>query len=217
MLQLNTFVFNPFYENTYLLFDDTSECIIIDPGCFNTEEQQELTNFVETNKLKPVRLINTHCHLDHVLGNNFVSRKWNLGLEIPINEQGVLDRYERSCQLYGIPGDLQPPVAKHIEAHEQITFGHTTLEIISAPGHSPGHFCYYHAATATLIGGDVLFRESVGRTDLPGGNTAQLMQSIHEKLFVLPENTTVYSGHGPVTTIGHEKIHNPFAGKKAGF
>ncbi|MCA6364339.1 MAG: MBL fold metallo-hydrolase [Bacteroidetes bacterium] len=217
MLQLNTFVFNPFYENTYLLFDDTSECIIIDPGCFNADEQQELADFIEKNNLKPVRLINTHCHLDHVLGNHFVSSRWNLGLEIPVNEQSVLDRYELSCQLYGVPGDLQPPVAKHIEAHEHISFGNTTLEIIFAPGHSPGHFCYYHAPSATLIGGDVLFRESVGRTDLPGGNTAQLMQSIREKLFVLPENTTVYPGHGPYTTIGHEKIHNPFAGKKAGY
>lgn len=215
MLQLKTFVFNPFYENTYLLFDDTSECIIIDPGCFITDEQQELASFIEEKQLKPVRLINTHCHLDHVLGNNFVSSRWNLGLEIPVNEQSVLDRYELSCQLYGIPGDLQPPVAKHIEENETITFGRTTLEIISAPGHSPGHFCYYHPSTALLIGGDVLFRESVGRTDLPGGNTAQLMQSIKEKLFTLPENTTVYPGHGPSTTIGHEKINNPFAGQKA--
>jgi hydroxyacylglutathione hydrolase len=212
MLQLKIFVFNPFYENTYVLYDETSECIIIDPGCFINDEQQELAGFIAQEGLKPVRLINTHCHLDHVLGNNFVSSQWNLGLEIPANEQTVLDRYELSCQLYGIPGDIQPPVARHIEESETIRFGNTVLEIISAPGHSPGHFCFYHSPSHTLIGGDVLFRESVGRTDLPGGNTAQLLKSIREKLFILPDNTEVYPGHGPSTTIGHEKAHNPFAG-----
>lgn len=212
MLQLNSFTFNPFYENTYILFDESKECVIIDPGCFDADEENELRSFISDSGLTPVRLLNTHCHIDHVLGNKFVSDTWKIGLEIPVNEVTVLNSYAQTCHLYGIPGNQQPEVSRHITDAETISFGTTTLQVIPAPGHSPGHVCFYHAESKVLIGGDVLFRGSVGRTDLPGGSSPQLLKSIREKLFVLPDDTVVYPGHGPSTTIGFEKMSNPFAG-----
>jgi hydroxyacylglutathione hydrolase len=212
MLQLNSFTFNPFYENTYVLSDESKACVIIDPGCFDADEEAELRSFIEDNGLRPLRLLNTHCHIDHVLGNKFVSDTWKIGLEIPVNEAIVLNSYAQTCHLYGIPGNEQPEVSRHIQDAETIRFGTSELNVISAPGHSPGHVCFYHAPSKLLIGGDVLFRGSVGRTDLPGGSSAQLLKSIRETLFALPDDTVVYPGHGPSTTIGIEKMSNPFAG-----
>lgn len=208
---IEIFTFNPFAENTYVLYDDTKECVIIDPGCYTASERAKLQGFIEANKLNPVRHLNTHCHLDHVFGNAFVQRTWGLGVEIHRNEIPVLDRFPVVCQMYGIP-DTDPPLpaAAFLEEGGIISFGHTQLQILLTPGHSPGSLCFYCEAEGFVIGGDVLFYESIGRTDLTGGNPEQLLESIRTKLFPLPGETLVYPGHGPTTTIRHEQEYNPF-------
>lgn len=215
MATLHSFTFNPFYENTYIVFDDSRECVIIDPGCLLAEEQEELKSFIVINHLKPVRLLNTHCHVDHVFGNRFVADTWQLGLEFHALDLPVLDSFPQVTKMYGFPGDEQPKPARFIESGETIAFGNTALQVIFAPGHSPGHVCFYCAEAHFLVGGDVLFRGSVGRTDLPGGDADTLLNSIRTQLFTLPENVVVHPGHGPETTIGEEKRSNPFAGEAA--
>lgn len=205
------FTFNPFQENTYVLYDETKECIIIDPGCFEAKEKETLKGFIEEGGLKPVRLINTHCHIDHVFGNHFVHAYWGLGLEIHKGELPVLEAVPAVSQFYGIPaGDPSPQPARFIEADEEIAFGNTTLRALFTPGHSPASLSFYCEESGFVIAGDVLFRESIGRTDLPGGNFDTLIRSIREKLLGLDEQVVVYPGHGPSTTIGHEKQFNPF-------
>jgi len=211
MTQVHVFEFNPFAENTYIVYDETGECAIFDPGCYMAEERAALSRFVAEKSLRPVRLINTHCHLDHVFGNAFVARTWNLGLEIHHGEQTVLERFPQICQMYGIPHAEESPAAtRFIEAGDVITFGNTRLEVLFTPGHSPGSISFYDRAHAYVIAGDVLFLESIGRTDLPGGDFETLISSIRTRLFTLPDETLVYPGHGPATTIRHEKESNPF-------
>lgn len=212
MIHIETFTFNPFYENTYVLSDTTKSCIIIDPGCFNSEEQHELKAYIDTHSLHPIRLLNTHCHVDHVFGNRFVADTWKLGLEIHPADIPVLQSFPQVSRMYGFPGDEQPEPSHFLEDGEIIRLGNYELQVIFAPGHAPGHVCFYCASENFLIGGDVLFRNSVGRTDLPGGDSTVLLSSIRNRLFTLPENVTVYAGHGPTTTIGYEKQNNPFAG-----
>jgi glyoxylase-like metal-dependent hydrolase (beta-lactamase superfamily II) len=213
MVTIKSFPLNPFYENTYILSDETGECVIIDPGCHNEEEEEELKSYIDKNKLKPVKLLNTHCHIDHVLGNPFVSETWKLPLEISKLEVKVLESFPMVCEMYGFNGKIQPEPVITLEEGKQIKFGNTTLEIFFTPGHSPGSVCFYHAKEKFLIGGDVLFEGSIGRTDLPGGDHETLLKSIREKLFVLPDDVTVYSGHGSPTKIGVEKKTNPFVGE----
>lgn len=214
MITIKTFPFNPFYENSYVLSDETGECVIIDPGCHIEEEEAELKSYIEKNKLKPVKLLNTHCHIDHVFGNPFVSETWNLPLEIHKLDLPVLESYPRVCEMYGFPmKKLQPEPVFTLEEGKQVKFGNTTLDIFFTPGHSPGSVCFYHAGEKFLIGGDVLFQGSIGRSDLPGGDHETLVQSIRQKLFVLPGDVTVYSGHGGPTKIGIEKKTNPFVGE----
>lgn len=215
MVTIKAFPFTPFYENSYVLSDETGECVIIDPGCHNDEEEAELKSYIEKNKLKPVKLLNTHCHVDHVFGNPFVSEYWKLPLEINPLEVKVLQSFPMVCQMYGFNGKIQPEPVLSLEEGKQVKFGNTTLDIFFTPGHSPGSVCFYHAAEKFLIGGDVLFQGSIGRSDLPGGDHDTLVKSIHEKLFVLPSDVTVYSGHGPATNIGTEKRTNPFVGEGA--
>jgi glyoxylase-like metal-dependent hydrolase (beta-lactamase superfamily II) len=211
MTQVQTFEFNPFAENTYVVFDATGECVIFDPGCYDNEEREQLKIFIEAKKLRPVRLINTHCHLDHVFGNAFVARTWNLGLEIHAGELPVLQRFPQTCQMYGIPFvEASPMPARFIEVGEMIEFGNTRLKTLFTPGHSPASISFYCQKEGFVIAGDVLFYESIGRTDLPGGDMDTLLQSIRNQLFTLPDETLVYPGHGPTTTIRHEKEYNPF-------
>ncbi|HRI60620.1 MAG TPA: MBL fold metallo-hydrolase [Saprospiraceae bacterium] len=211
MTQVLTFEFNPFAENTCVVFDETGECIIFDPGCYTAEERAMLKNSIEEKNLRPVRLINTHCHLDHVFGNAFVAKTWNLGLEIHIGELVVLQRFPQVCQMYGIPFDEPSPApARFIEAGEFVEFGHTRLKALLTPGHSPASLSFYCREEGFVIAGDVLFYESIGRTDLPGGDMDTLLKSIRNQLFTLPDETLVYPGHGPATTIRHEKEYNPF-------
>ncbi len=203
--------FNPFQENTYILYDETGECAIIDPGCFENSEKLELDNFITSNALKPVRLINTHCHIDHVFGNRFVSERYGLQLEIHKGELPVLEAVPRVSEFYGIPfPEPSPMPGSFIEEGDVVAFGNTKLEVYLTPGHSPASISFFCRDGKMLIAGDVLFRESIGRTDLPGGDHPTLISSIKTKLFPLGDDVKVYPGHGPETTIGWERQNNPF-------
>ncbi|MVN20081.1 MBL fold metallo-hydrolase [Mucilaginibacter arboris] len=210
MLHIKSFPNNPYYENTYLLFDDTLECVLIDPGMYSAEEQNKVVAFIQKNQLKPVLLLNTHCHIDHVLGNKFIFEQYGLKPQFHEGELPLLAAVPGYAPQMGIRYDVSPLPDTFLPESGTIKFGDTELELIFAPGHSPAHLCFYSANDHILIGGDVLFRESIGRTDLPGGNTGQLIQNIREKLFTLPDLVIVYPGHGPETTIGYEKEYNPF-------
>ncbi len=205
------FTFNPFQENTYILHDETKECIIIDPGCFTQNEKDQLVKFIEENQLKPVRLINTHCHLDHIFGNRFVAEKYGLELEIHEGEVPVLEAAEMVSSSYGIPfPEPSPPAGKFIKEGDIIKFGNTELETLFTPGHSPASISFFCKKDKYVIAGDVLFQGSIGRTDLPGGSFPVLIASIKDKLFPLGDDVKVYSGHMGMTTIGEEKMSNPF-------
>lgn len=210
MLHIKSFPNNPYHENTYLLFDDTLECVLIDPGMYTREEQNKVTSFISKNLLKPVLLLNTHCHIDHVLGNKFVFDQYGLKPQFHEGELPLLSAVPGYAPQMGIRYEISPLPETFLPESGTVKFGQTELELIFAPGHSPAHLCFYSVNDHILIGGDVLFRESIGRTDLPGGNTGQLLKSIREKLFVLPDQVIVYPGHGVETTIGYEKQYNPF-------
>lgn len=210
MLQVHSFVFNPFQENTFVLFDETKECIIIDPGCSDETENGELKSFIESRKLKVKLLLNTHCHIDHVLGNRFVKETFKVNLLIHRVEDAVLKSAEVYAPSYGFHEYQHQPADAFLEEGDIVVVGNQTFEVLFVPGHSPGHVAFYNEENKILIGGDVLFYNSIGRTDLPGGNHHLLINSIHTKLFTLPDNAKVYPGHGPETTIGFEKRTNPF-------
>lgn len=210
MIELRSFTFNPFQENTYLLINGKRQCFIIDPGCYFANEQDELTTAIADGGLEPVRLLSTHCHLDHIFGNNLVHKRFGLRPWIHPLEQPLLDRSPQVGAMYNLPFDASPEPEGYLQDGEKIRWQDVELEVILAPGHSPGSICFYLESQGILIGGDVLFRESVGRTDLPGGDPAALERSITERLYMLPDEVVVYPGHGPSTTIAHEKKHNPY-------
>ena len=210
MLKIQKFTFNPFQENTYVLYDDTKECIIIDPGMYTDAEKNEIKNFISKESLIPVRLINTHCHLDHIFGNAFISNTYDIGLEIHKGELPVLAYGPTSSQLYGVELEPSPDPSGFLEEGEALSFGNQILKIIFTPGHSPASISFYHPSSKSLISGDVLFFESIGRTDLPGGDFDLLIKNIRNKLFPLGDDVKVHPGHGPSTTIGYEKSNNPF-------
>jgi len=209
-MKIKKFTFGPFQENTFLLYDNTRECVIIDPGCTSSNEQIELKNFINSENLIVKLLLNTHCHVDHVAGNKFVFDTYGLKPIIHKDDLIILNNQETICKMYGLPCDVSPEPVSFIDENDLISFGENELSIIHAPGHSPGHVVFYHKKTNQLINGDVLFKGSIGRTDLMLGNHEQLINSIKTKLFVLPEETIVYCGHGTETTIGNEKKFNPF-------
>lgn len=210
MIKVRFFTFSPVQENTYVLYNEQNKAIIIDPGCYFTAEQETLKKFIEDTQLEPVRLLNTHCHLDHVFGNKWVSETWNLELHLHAGEEQMLKLAPLSGEKWGLPFQNYSGPLHFLEEGDTIRLGNDALKVILAPGHSPASICFYCEEQGFLVGGDVLFRESIGRTDLPGGNHETLLKNIREKLFVLPDDVVVYPGHGPSTTIGHEKTHNPF-------
>jgi glyoxylase-like metal-dependent hydrolase (beta-lactamase superfamily II) len=212
MLKIKVFTFSPIQENTYVLYNENNECIIIDPGCYFHEEQQELDAFIDSNSLTPKMLLNTHCHLDHVFGNKFIAENYNLTLHLHPKEEVVLQFAPTSGLMYEMPFDNYQGELIFLNEGDTITLGEDELEIIQVPGHSPGSICFYCKAQQFIIGGDVLFNGSIGRTDLPLGHHQTLLNSIKQKLFVLPGEVIVYSGHGRDTTIGAEKKSNPFVG-----
>jgi hydroxyacylglutathione hydrolase len=211
MASVVSFTFNPFQENTYVVFDDTNECIIVDPGCYDQSERSTLKTYIDNHKLKPVRLINTHCHIDHVFGNRFVADTWNLGLEIHEGEVPVLESCPQVSAFYGVSyPDPSPMPERFIKENDTITFGETQLKALFTPGHSPASLSFYCAKDQFILAGDVLFYQSIGRTDLPGGDYDTLINSIKDKYFPLGDEVTVYPGHGPQTTVGTERRSNPF-------
>lgn len=210
MITIQSFTFNPFQENTYVAFDETLECIIVDPGCYDAKDNAVLSKFIEENKLKPVALVNTHCHLDHLFGNKFVSDTYQLEpimheADLPLLEYAPLTAIQYDLQL-----DELPEVGKFVEEGDVIHFGNSSFEVLFTPGHAPGHICLLNRDEKIILSADVLFHLSIGRTDLPLGDHATLLKSIKEKLLVLEEDVVVYPGHGPNTSIGFEKKNNPF-------
>ena len=210
MIQLKCFIFNPMAENTYLLYDESKEAIIIDPGCYEKHEQEKLKEFIQKNKLKVNKLLNTHCHIDHVLGNAFVKREFGVNLWIHEIEKPYLKAVSSYAFNYGFANYESTDADKFLVPGEKIHFGHSELDILFVPGHAPGHLAFYSAKDKMLIGGDVLFQSSIGRSDLPGGDFQTLINSIKDKFYTLPDDITVYTGHGPKTTIRIEKSTNPF-------
>jgi len=210
MITIQSFTFNPFQENTYVAYDETLECIIVDPGCYDAKDNAVLSKFIEENKLKPVALVNTHCHLDHLFGNKFVSDTYQLEpimheADLPLLEYAPLTAIQYDLQL-----DELPEVGKFVEEGDVIHFGNSSFEVLFTPGHAPGHICLLNRDEKIILSADVLFHLSIGRTDLPLGDHATLLKSIKEKLLVLEEDVVVYPGHGPNTSIGFEKKNNPF-------
>jgi len=211
MAKVITLTFNPFQENTFLVVDDHGECVIFDPGCLSVEEQKTLTALIEKERLTPVRLINTHCHIDHVFGNTFVAEKYNLALEIHEDALPMLKASPRQGAMFGLKDVApSPEPERFIEDGEVITFGRTELKAIHTPGHSAGSLSFYCEEDKFVIVGDVLFDGSIGRTDLPGGDYDTLISSIMKRLLPIGDDVIVYSGHGPSTTIGRERRMNPF-------
>ena len=210
MLTVKAFSFNPVEENTYILHNEKRQCCIIDPGCYFPEERENLKKFVEENRLEPTLLLNTHCHLDHVFGNKFVYDTWDLKLHIHQKEKQMLEMAPASGEMWQLPFENYQGELIFIDEHSDIRVGDDKLETRFAPGHSPGHVCFYSKADNFAISGDVLFSGSIGRTDLPGGDFHTLITSIQTQLFTLPDDTKIYPGHGPMTTIGFEKMNNPF-------
>lgn len=210
MLSIKCFEFNPIMENTYVLYNEAGLCCIIDPGCYFEEERQTLKRFIEDKKLTPVYLLNTHCHLDHVFGNKFVSETWKLQLHLHETEKVVLGFAPKSAEMYGLPFDNYSGEMIYLKDGDIIKIGGDELKVLFTPGHSPGSVSYYNEKDGFLISGDVLFCGSIGRTDLPGGDFATLENSIQTKLYTLPNDTKVYPGHGGSTSIGFEKNNNAF-------
>jgi glyoxylase-like metal-dependent hydrolase (beta-lactamase superfamily II) len=210
MLTIHSFCFNAFQENTYIIYNKEQEAIIIDPGCYLKHEQAQLENFISENELTPILLLNTHCHLDHVFGNNFVSEKYGLTALFHQKEQAVIDRLPEGGARWGVPTEAYQGKVQYIQQDELIQFGNDTFKVLETPGHSPGSVCFYNEAQDFLIGGDLIFKDGVGRTDLPGSNPLDLIKSIQTQIFPLPDSMTIYSGHGPATTWGREKKANPY-------
>ena len=210
-MNIRTFTFNPFQENTYVIYEDNNDCIIVDPGCYTNEEENELSDFIKSKRLKPTKLINTHCHIDHVLGNKFVQERWGIDLYINKLEIPILESANDIAVNYGFNNYLHCKYPKYfIDEKNIIKLNNTYFQILFTPGHSPGHICLYNKKENILIGGDLIFKESVGRTDLPGGDYNTLIKSIKEKILVLNDKTKIYCGHGSSTTLKWEKEHNPF-------
>ncbi|MDB4089131.1 MBL fold metallo-hydrolase [Flavobacteriales bacterium] len=211
MISVQKLTFNPFQENTYILFDETKECVIIDPGCYEEHEQNELKQFIELYELKPIKLISTHSHIDHVLGNKFVMDTYGIELQIHKQDLQTLVSVPTYAGNYGFTNyQACDAPSSFFEEGDKITFGNSELDILFVPGHAPGHVAFVAKEEKFVINGDCLFRESVGRVDLPGGDAETLVRSIKTKIFALSDEFVVYCGHGPETTIGFEKVNNRF-------
>ncbi len=210
MINILSYTFGPFQENTFVLFDETKKGVIIDPGCGSNLEQEGLLQSIKDEGIELTHLLNTHCHLDHIAGNYFINKEFGLGVTMHKLDLPTLEMAPRSAEMYGIPFTPSPEPEFFIEEGDTIEFGNSILDVLFVPGHAPGHVVFYNKEQNILIGGDTVFQRSIGRTDLPGGNHETLITSIREKIFTLPENTVIFPGHGPSTTVGEEKAENPF-------
>ncbi len=211
MITVEQHTFNPFQENTFLIYDETKEALVVDPGCYFPEEKERFKQLIASKGLNLKGVISTHSHLDHVFGNKYVMDTFNVGLTIHKEDLQTLKMLTRTAEMYGIPNVEESPEPTHFIAEgEQVKFGNSVLDVVFVPGHAPGHIAFISHEDQFVINGDCLFQGSIGRTDLPGGSMEQLLSSIRTKLFALPDNYIVYCGHGPSTTIGYEKKNNPF-------
>jgi len=211
-MKVKMFEFNPVCENTYILYDDTKECVIIDAGCFYHDEQVALLNFILDNDLVVKHLLNTHLHFDHIFGNGFIHEQFGLTPEANQEDEFLLEGLPAQLRAFGFDnrGITSPAIGTYLKENDVITFGDQRMIVLQVPGHSPGSIVFYNQNAGCVFVGDVLFRGGIGRTDLAKGDYNQLIEGIKEKLFTLPPDTVVYSGHGPMTTIGDEIRNNPF-------
>lgn len=209
-MKIASLPFNPICENTYVVWDQTLECVIVDAGCASSREEEQLRQFIDTRKLKPVMAINTHGHFDHTLGVQFLKDTYAIPFALSGKDRFLLENAATSASIFGVKAGAMPSVDLDLDTVEEIRFGETTLRILRTPGHTPGHVAFYAPDAKALFTGDTLFRESIGRTDLPGGDYSWIMRSILEQLLPLGDDVQVYPGHGEPTSIGHETLYNPF-------
>lgn len=210
-MTVKTFTFNPFQENTYLVYDDTKEAIVIDCGCIIDYEKKAFKQYIADNELNIVKVINTHLHLDHQFGNRFLFETYNIAPVAHAEDEFLLENVKSQGAMFGIPlKEEAQTLSGYIEDYQIFTFGSTSFKALHVPGHSPGSVAFYFENENAVFVGDVLFKSSIGRTDLPKGDYATLIRSIQNRLLPLPDSTIVYSGHGPTTTIGEEKVNNPY-------
>src|SRR5690606_12387039 len=215
-MKIDYFTFGPFGENTFVISDDSKECIILDPGCSSVSEEQALVQYIEKEGLKPVKIVLTHAHIDHIMGCQFVSEKYQLAIYAHPRASEMIEASVMIAQMYGLPYKPSPAPNYFINEGDELAFGSTRFQLLHCPGHSPDSIVFYNEVEKACVAGDVLFNGSIGRTDLPGGNHEQLLNSILQKLFVqLSDEYVVYCGHGPVTTIGEENFSHPFVGENA--
>ena len=210
MLKIKSFTFNPYQENTYLIFDDSKEAVVIDPGNYEAYENESISKFIDENKLQLKKIILTHCHVDHCLGNKYLNEKYGAELLIPFDERDLYKNVENIATLFGFPNYSHLDENKYLKEKDKIEFGNIKLDVLFLPGHSPGHLAFNYKKENICFSGDVLFYNSIGRTDLPGGDYDTLINSIKNKLFLLNPDTIIYSGHGPKTILKNEMKNNPF-------
>ena len=202
--------FNPIQENTYVVWDDTKECIVIDAGNSSPREDAALDNFIAERGLKPVLAANTHGHFDHTMGVEHLRQRYGIPFALSGKDRFLLENAAMSGSVFGVKVGVMPPIDRDLDDETEIRFGQTTLRILRTPGHTPGHVAFYEPQSKALFTGDTLFRESIGRTDLPGGDYSWIMRSILDVILPLGDEVQVYPGHGPETTLGHESLYNPF-------
>ena len=212
MLNIQKFVFNPYQENTYVISDETRECVIIDCGALFDNEQLALSEYIEENLLTPVQLLCTHGHFDHCVGIDMIYQQYGLKPLIHKKDANLLDQLpDQAMYFIGMEYDHEvPPIGKFIDENDVITFGNHQFSILHTPGHTPGSILFYCKEEHCIFSGDTLFQMSIGRTDFPGGSYQEMMNSLRNVIIPLPDDTVVWSGHGPKTTIGKEKLYNPF-------
>lgn len=211
-MKVAIFTFSLFGINTYVVYDPTTrDCAIVDPGMMGREEENAMDGFISKNNLRVVSVINTHLHIDHVVGDHFVATRYGVPVKAHRNDEKLGERVQQQAEMFGIREKFHGvEITDYLEEGDVVKIGTGELKVIHVPGHSQGSIALYDEKDGFLIAGDILFRQSVGRTDLPGGSHEQLINGIRRKLLVLPEETVVYPGHGPSTTIGYEKAYNPF-------
>lgn len=210
-MNIATLVFNPVQENTYVIWDETLECIVVDAGNFSDRENTALEDFITERGLKPVMAVNTHGHFDHTMGVEFLRKRYDIPFAMSSKDEYLLESAKEGTVIYGMTiGAMPTTIDIDLATTAEITFGATTLKVIATPGHTPGHVSLYNEAQRVLFTGDTLFRESIGRTDLPGGDYVALMDSITKKIIPLGDDVEVYPGHSETTSIGHESLYNPF-------
>jgi glyoxylase-like metal-dependent hydrolase (beta-lactamase superfamily II) len=213
-MKIESFNFNDFRENTYIISNNEKKCIIIDPGCYSYEERQSIYSYLEDNQLEPTAIVNTHAHIDHVLGVAPIMHKYKIPFYLHPLEKPVLENVAQRAEFYGFPNYQVPEKVEWTNQEGPIEIGGFNFEIFFVPGHAPGHISLYFKEEKCLFAGDLLFRRSVGRTDLPLCSTEDLINSLQNKIYLLPEDTIVYPGHGGITTIGEEKQENPYVKAK---